>query len=276
MTPTIDGYEIRRDIEPPHPRCTTSDHAYDAMNARGERVVLKVLRLHFPLRDASAAKYLEAMAQARSIASPHVISVTGSGFATDGAPYYAMPFVEGETIASAIERGVVATSEQTRAIVEQLGVAATAAAAAGCVPHLHTRHIMLTATGARAWDFGVWPWRSWAHDLVVGTYTNGGQITWHPNITPNEAKGMRATPSNAAAQLALIAFSMLTARHYWNLDNAPEASPMDLLMEVIRGPGDPPSARTKLALPDGFDAWFARCLEGGFADAATAASAFPA
>ncbi len=274
MPPSIAGYEIERDIEPPHPRCTTSDRVY-AAKWQGQRVALKVLALHFPLREASSAKYLEAMARARAIASPHVIRVVDAGFAADGAPYYAMPFVDGETIASAVDRGVIASAAETKTILGQLGAAATAVATAGCTPHLHTRHILVGTGGARAWDFGVWPWRSWAAEIVAGQYVAAGQIMWHPNLTPREAKGLPATAENAAAQLALIAFSMLTARHYWAADNDPEINPMRLLVEVMAGPGAPPSTRTSIALPVGFDAWFARCLDDGFIDAATAAAAFP-
>jgi hypothetical protein len=275
MPPTIDGYEIRHSLEPPHPRCTTSDPVYEARNALGERVAVKLLHLDFPLRDASVAKFREAMNQARAITSPHVVDVIDAGFARDGKPYFAMRFVEGETLARVIDRGVVATAAQTKTVVGELATAATAASAAGCTPHLHTRHVVLSARGARVWNFGVWPWRSWAHALVAGTYLNGGQVTWHANLTPTEAKGMPSTLANTAAQLALIAFSMLTGRHYWNADNDPDSSPMQCLMEVIRGVGEPPSTRTQIALPDGFDAWFTRCLEGGFADPAAAASALP-
>jgi hypothetical protein len=276
MHASVEGYTIEREIEPEHPRCTTSDPVFAATNARGERVALKLLYLYFPLRPESTARYIEALHQARAIVSPHVMRVVDHGFASDGAPYYAMSFVEGESVASVIDRGVVATHDQVRLLLGQIASAATAASTAGCAPHLHTRHIMLCADGVKLWNFGVWPWRHWAHDLVAGRYTNGGQVTWHPNVTPREAKGLPSDAQNAAAQLALIAYSMLTARHYWHADNDPDASPMDMLTEIMRGPGEPPSARTQVALPAGFDAWFARCLDGAVPDAATAAADFPA
>jgi hypothetical protein len=134
---------------------------------------------------------------------------------------------------------------------------------------------MMTPGGARAWDFGVWPWRQGAQDLVKGQYTAAGQMMWHPNMTPNEAKGIPANEANAAAQLALIAFSMLTARHYWNADNDPHGSPMTMLMEAIKGTGALPSTRTSVPLPAGFDVWLTECLEGRHADATAAANSFP-
>ena len=275
MRSAIDGYTLGRELEPPHPRCTTSDPVYEATDRRNERVAVKLLTLGFPLRDESRAKWVEAMARARAIASPHAIAVSDAGFASDGRPYYAMPFVEGETIASAVDRGMIAAAEQTRTIIQQLGAAAAAATAAGCVPHLHTRHVLLAPGGARAWNFGVWPWRRWAQELVANTYTNGGHLKWHPNLTPLEARGVATTPANAAAQLALIAFSMLTARHYWVTDNDPDGSPFQVLTEILGRPREPPSARTQIALPAGFDAWFLRCVDGGVADAASAAQTFP-
>src|SRR5262245_53489026 len=142
MKASVHGYEIVREIEPPHPRCTTSDYVYEATNAQRARVALKLLNLHFPLRDKSQASYVQAMTNARSISSPNVMKVVDAGFADDGRPYYAMSFVEGETLASTIDRGVVATSAQTKTILGQLAGAAAAAKAAGCMPTLHTRHIL--------------------------------------------------------------------------------------------------------------------------------------
>lgn len=270
---SVPGYQIEQSLEPKHPRCTTSDPVFAARDARGNRVALKVLSLGFPLRPESEAKYLEAIGRARAIASPHVVPILDAGFTDGGAPYYAMEYAPGEVLARVIERGLVATAEQTRTILGQLAAAATAVTAAGCKATLSTRHILLSPHGARAWDFGVWPWRSWAHDLVFGTYVGVGQVTWHPNITPTEATGV-PSPTNVVAQLALIAFSMLTARHYWNADNDPGASPMNVLVEVMAGPGAPPSTRTPVALPPGFDAWFVRCLAGEYTDAHAAAAAF--
>lgn len=274
MLPRVDGYQIEQDLEPPHPRCTTSDPVYAALRGR-ERVALKLLSLGFPLRDESRARFIAAMHEARAIASPHVIPVIDAGFAEDGAPFYAMPLVAGVTLAATIERGILANADETRAILGQLADAAAAATAAGCEPMLHARHVLLDAGRARVWDLGVWPWRRWAHELVAGTYTNGGRVTWHPSITPREAKGLPASASNAAAQLALLAYSMLTGRTYWAADNDPEAAPMQLLIEAMAGAGAPPSTRTTIALPAGFDAWFTHCLADGFADAAAAARAFP-
>lgn len=275
MRASVDGYDIERDVEPPHPRCTTSDPVFLATRASGERVALKLLYLYFPLRPESSSRYLEAMARARAITSPHVMPVVDAGIASDGTPYYAMPFVEGETVASVIDRGVIAPPEAMRPMLAQIAAAATAATTAGCAVHLHSRHLLLSAGGIRAWNFGVWPWRQQAEALVAGKYTAPGQITWHPDITPSEAKGLPPSASNAAAQLALIEFSMMTARHYWTADNDPHASPMDILTEVVRGAGAPPSTRTTTPLPMGFDTWFARALEGQFPDAAIAADQFP-
>jgi hypothetical protein len=272
--PSVPGYQIERSIEPPHPRCTTSDVAYAATNSTGDRVVLKILSLYFPLRPESSTSYLEAMAKAREISSHRVVRVLDAGFANDGAPYYAMQFVEGETIASVIDRKLIATAEQTRQIIRQLATAAEAAEEAGCAPTFQTRHVMLSPGGARAWNFGLSPWRTRARELVAGQYTAPGHMVWHPNMTPHEAKGLPPKPSTIGAQLALIAFSMLTARHYWNADNDPDAAPMAMLMEVMAGVGAPPSTRTQVALPDGFDVWFMQCLAGEL-EASEAAASFP-
>ncbi|HUQ06046.1 MAG TPA: hypothetical protein VM261_26265 [Kofleriaceae bacterium] len=50
---------------------------------------------------------------------------------------------------------------------------------------------------------------------------------------------------------------------------------MEMLTEVMANAGPPPSARSAVPLPAGFDGWFARCLAGEVADPAEAAHSFP-
>jgi hypothetical protein len=134
---------------------------------------------------------------------------------------------------------------------------------------------MLAPTGATIWHVGVDRWRTWAQELVAGTYTNGGQYMRHPNLTPGGAKGTPPSGAKASAQLALIAFNLLAARPYWQADLDLSGSPMEMLMEVMANGGPPPSARSKVPLPAGFDAWFARCLAEQIADPREAAREMP-
>jgi hypothetical protein len=249
------GYRIGHSIEPPHPRCTISDPAHSATDERtGARVVLKELALGFPLAPDAAARWLTTM---RAADSPHRVRVVDVGFTDDRAPCYVMEHVDGEPLAARIERGERSTHAQVRTTLQQL--------AASGADDVHARHIMVSAAGVRVWNVGVAAWKRYAHGLVEGRYTAPGQIRWYTDITPAEAIGR---PSTLAARLALIAFAMLAGRFYWDADNDPDASTMQLLTEAMRGVGAPPSSRTDVALGAEFDAWFAACLTGANRDAA--------
>jgi hypothetical protein len=274
MNPAIAGYEIGASLEPEHPHCTTSDPVFAAVS-RGETVAVKVLNLDFPLRDESRLRFMALARGVQQIASPAVIRVVDVGFCQDGRPYYAMEHVTGETVAARSERTPPASAAETRAILGDVARGLAAAAELGMSPSTQARHILITPSGARIWNLGIHAWRVWAQRLVAGQYTNGGQLVRHPNVTPREAKGLPPSAANASAQLALISFALLAGRPYWDADLEMDGSPMAMLMEVIANAGPPPSARSRVALPAGFDAWFARCLAGEVASPSEAALSFP-
>lgn len=272
----IAGYRLERSLEPDHPHCTISDPVYAGVDERtGERVAVKVLHLGFPLRPEAAARFLGTLRRARDMQSPHVAQVVGSGFTDHGAPWFAMEFVDGESLDARLARGEHFEPRDVATVLSQLvSVLAVARAVGFDDTHVIANHMILApARGLVAWNLGLASWSKWAHDLVAGQYTAPGQVRWHPDITPDEAKGMPPRPENGAVALALLAFRLLAGRHYW--DAADSANPMQLLMEAMR-PFEPPSARSRQALPAGFDAWFLECTSGRVGDAATAQRSFPA
>jgi len=157
-----------------------------------------------------------------------------------------------------------------RMVLAQLAAALAAVTAAGLADtHVIAEHMMLSPRGLRIWNVGIGGWTTWARELVAGTYTAAGELRWHPDLTPDEARGQPSRQSNAAAALALLAFRLLAGRHYWHAANA-EPNPMKLLMEIL-GAIEPPSARAPGAqLPAGFDDWFAACLAGRHDDSGAA------
>lgn len=269
--PEIPGFDIVRSLEPPHPHCTISDPVYGSM-LLGRMVAVKVLNLGFPLRAESRARFEELVRKLIRIEATSPIRVVAGGFCTDGRPYYAMEAIAGVTVA---ERKALADAADVHAILADVAAGLSAAIAVGLVPSIHARHILLTASGARIWNLGVDGWRSWARELVAGQYTAAGQLMRHGDLTPHEAKGLRPNPANASAQLALIAFRMMAGRPYWDADLDLDGHPMMMLMEATSNAGPPPSQRSPVALPAGFDTWFARCLAGEVADPAEAARTFP-
>jgi eukaryotic-like serine/threonine-protein kinase len=275
MTPTIPGYRLGASLEPPHPNCTISDPVYAAV-AGGQTRAVKILNLGFPLRDESRRRFLEVASAARRITAPAVIRVVDAGFCDDGRPFYAMEHVLGETLEARMNRKAIASARETRAILVDVANGVKAAAEVGLASSIQARHVVMTSSGARIWNLGIHAWRTWAEELVAGTYTNGGQYIRHANLTPHEANGLARTAANVSAQLALVSFALLAGRPYWDADLDMTTPPMVMLMEVMANAGPLPSARTSVALPDGFDAWFARCVAGQVADPSDAVRSFPA
>lgn len=277
MPPSVEGYRLERSLEPDHPHCTISDPVYAGVDERtGERVAVKVLHLGFPLHPEAAAGFLGTLRRAREIRSPHVAQIVGSGFtAQPGAPWFAMEFVDGESLDVRLARGERFAPADAATLLAQLASALGAAHAVGMGDtHVIANHMILAPSrGLVVWNLGLASWSKRAHDLVAGQYTAPGQMRWHPDVTPDEAKGLPSRPENGAVALALLAFRLLAGRHYWNA--ADSASPMELLMEAMR-PFEPPSARSRHALPAGFDAWFLECTSGRVGDMAAALETFPA
>ena len=96
---------------------------------------------------------------------------------------------------------------------------------------------------------------------------NDGEDGWR---APEQFDRMGAvSPATDVWALGLLVFYLLTGREYWIARNNPsrERSQFALMMEVLRETFPPASARARElgvvadALPEGFDAWFVRCLQ---------------
>jgi eukaryotic-like serine/threonine-protein kinase len=265
----IPGYRLEHSLEPPHPHCTVSDPVFAASDERtGQRVAVKILHTGFPLRPASEARFLETMRTAQTIRAPNVVPVLAAGVSP--APWFAMEFVDGEALEARLARGERFAPGEARMVLAQLAAALAAANAAGFADtHVIAEHAIVSPRGLKIWNLGIGAWTMWARDLVANQYTAAGELRWHPDLTPDEAKGQPSRPTNAAAALALLAFRLLAGRHYWHAANA-EPNPMKLLMEIL-GAIEPPNARAPDAQwPAGFDDWFAACLAGRHDDAGAA------
>lgn len=126
---------------------------YTALDERGERVALKVIR--DAGRDPVARKRFEREARlARSVDHPGVCRIFEIG-EEDGAPYIAMELLEGESLAERMKRGALPMAETVSlgsSVLEALG----AIHDAGLVHRdLKPSNVFLTASGPRLLDFGL-------------------------------------------------------------------------------------------------------------------------
>jgi formylglycine-generating enzyme required for sulfatase activity len=212
---------------------------------------------------------LEARVGAK-IASEHVVEVVGAGVDTaSGAPWLAMELLTGEDLSAAIKRRGGFEANETAAILAQVCHALGAAHQAGIVHRdLKPENVFLAESRraqesytVKVLDFGI------AKVLEAARGSNTGAIGSPLWMAPEQTeRNADISPATDVWALALVAFTMLTGRSFWLSADAKEMALSAFLRELVLDPIPKASVRAAelgvgVALPAGFDDWFARGLE---------------
>ncbi len=252
---------------------------------------LKMLRPGKGSDPTLRARFVEEVKAAAKIKSAHVVQVID--YDTEAAsPWMLMEYLLGETLEARVLRAGPLPLGEARKRVLELGHALGAAHREG-VLHLDLKpgNLFLArtedadgTTRLKVLDFGL------SRQILDGqTHVQQsrpvGTEAWMPPEQFSKKAEMR--PTADVWPLGLIAFWMLTAKHYWlsvdatgDVDNG-----LQLLGEIDEGAVVPASRRARergsaRALPEGFDAWFARCVckdpAARFADGGVASAALDA
>ncbi len=240
----------------------------------GTRRALKVLIAHRQRDVKACERFVRESRAAASIDSEHVVRIYDYGVNEDGTPWLLMELLRGRTLERHVcELGPLSLSDAKR-LTLHLGHALSAAHAMNIV-HLDLKPANLflasvqraeaTLLELKVLDFGL------SHTIQVGRTnvqmtTQAGTLVWMPPEQHNPKAELRKTAD--VWPLGLIAFWMLTGRHFWkamegdeeNVDN------LALMLEVAQGVSVSASSRAQQLgvlerLPDGFDEWFAHCME---------------
>ncbi len=241
--------------------------------ATGGRYALKVMLAHL-LHDERLRRHFETEAKVGArIESDHVVKVhdTGVDEAT-GMPWLLMEFLTGETLKARVAREGRLRLDEAAGVFEGLGHALSAAHRAGVLHldlkpenvYLATPRLVGAPSVVKVLDFGISRVLDAGRTSAAQT-TLGGTVAW---MAPEQADaGQRARPAADVWAVGLLAFYALTGMEYWEAQSAPPEryNSRALLAEVMFMPLEPASARAQklgvdTALPDGFDAWFARCV----------------
>jgi serine/threonine protein kinase len=225
------------------------------------------------------------------IQSDHVVEVIASGVdAASGAPWIVMEYLEGEELGAFVTRRGPVPPADVREIFGQLCHAVGAAHRASIVHRdLKPENVILAKVRQRGAgfmvkviDFGVARIVAEAKTVNATQSILGTPLWMAPEqVTP----GIPIKPAADVWSLGLIAYYVLTGRSFWLMAYEPEASLWRILNEVCVTAMPSASARAaeqKCAdlLPEGFDAWFARCVDRDqnkrFADATAAYEALEA
>jgi serine/threonine protein kinase len=215
--------------------------------------------------DAKSLHRFEREARAgMTIKSRHIAKVTHTDFECER-PWIAMEFARGTQLEQFVKSNWPLSSEVQTDLLCQLFSAMRAAHSTGVVHRdLKPDNIIVTGTPAapflKVLDFGI------AKSLTTATalQTAPGQGT--PLWTAPEQMRVDDVPHPRSDlfALGLLTFFVLTGKVYWKHAQG-KSSMVELSMELVRAPIAPPSERVKdlelnLTLPDGFDAWFLRCV----------------
>ncbi len=202
------------------------------------------------------------------IRSDHVVEVVGAGVDEgSGLPWLAMELLEGRDLEAVVSKQGPMTLAETHRVFRQLCHAVSAAHAAGIIHRdLKPENIFLananTADGAsvvKVLDFGIAKIAVEAATHLTGAM---GSPIW---MAPEQTERGSVTTAADVWALGLIAFYLLTGRHFWRSAHDREATIQQIMREVLFGEIPPASARARELgadglLPPWFDAWFERCV----------------
>lgn len=236
----------------------------------GRRRALKLMHPSL-VSDAKLRERFEQEARVGArIPSDHVVQVIAAGVdEATGSPFIAMELLDGEDLAATMNKRGALPPEDVRAILQPVCHALGAAHNAGIVHRdlkpeniflLHTRDVQRTFD-VKLLDFGIA--KLTADARTMATSAVGTPLWMAPEQTDPRAK---IAPTADVWPLGLLVFSMLTGRSYWRVASEPAVSVQALMREILFEQVDAPSIRAvefqlDVPLPEGFDAWFLRCLD---------------
>lgn len=230
----------------------------------GASLALKIVNLAAN-EDPRALRRFEREAESGTrIDSPHVARTLEAG-SSGGLAWIAMELADGETLTELVQRSGALELGQARAVLEQLFEALSRAHAVGFVHRDLKPDNVRLAHGDDGWhlkvlDFGIA--KDFGVDTFSGTTPGLGTPLW---TAPEQGReGYRPVPNADVWALGLVTFFVLTGRLYWR-HTGERASMADLAVELLKSELEPASERAAelgvdRALPDGFDAWFARAV----------------
>ena len=232
----------------------------------------RALKLMHPelVRDLKLRQRFEQEARVGArIESEHVVQVLGAGVdEPSGMPWLVMELLHGEDLAGLIGRRGAIPPAEVRDLFAQFTHAIAAAHRVGVVHRdLKPENIFVARShreGAthlvKVLDFGIA--KIVAEARSTATQAIGTPIWMAPEQTE---PGRSIQPTADVWPLGLIAFRLLTGKHFWISANSEEATSTMVLREVVFDPIVSASARAAEygvahLLPPGFDAWFGRCV----------------
>lgn len=174
----------------------------------GQQAAVKVLPASLAREDGFIERFKREIASMEQLKSPHIVEFYESG--NDGdIYYYAMEYVEGETLTSRLKRDKRMPWPEVIDLCLQICRALKAAHNTGIIHRdLKPSNLMISGDGSiKLTDFGVA--QVFASQKLTVT---GGIVGTAEYMSPEQAKGQRATKKSDLYSLGAVMYVMLTGR----------------------------------------------------------------
>lgn len=177
-------------------------------------VAIKVLRREYVAHDDLNERFLNEARASSAIKSPRIVDTLDVGTLPDGAPYFVMEYVEGETLAAMLDRDGSIELSRAVEISKQMAEGLDAAHAAGVIHRdLKPENVFLApqpdgALFVKIFDFGI---AKVARARKRLTYA--GAVFGTPHyMSPEQARGDEVDQRSDLYALGVMMFEMFTGK----------------------------------------------------------------
>ena len=218
----------------------------------GRQVAIKLLSERFARDDAVRRRFTrEALTAARLSGHPHIVTIFDVGD-SDGRPFIVMEYLSGGTLADRVRVGPTPPDDAVPWL-KQAAEALDDAHRLGIVHRdVKPANLLLDERGAvHVADFGI---ARVIDETTTGMTLAGTVLGTAGYLSPEQARGERATAASDVYSLAVVAYELLTGGRPFEGPSATAEAAAHIHEPV------PPASRRNPALPREVDAVFTRAL----------------